>query len=82
MVKAELMDLDFNGPSFTWRGSRSGELVEERLDKGLINHLWQVAWPNTTVTHGTVLGSDHCPIIVRCDIRRRMGCKLFRFAAF
>lgn len=36
----ELMDLDFDGPSFTWRGTINGDLMEERVDKGLINRLW------------------------------------------
>lgn len=70
MSLAQLIDLDFNGLAFTWRGSRNGELVEERLDKALANQLWQFMWPNTCVTHETVLGSDHCPFIVQCDPRQ------------
>lgn len=56
MNTAELIDLDFNGPSFTWRGTRNGELVEEMFDRGLSNQLWQVSWPNTMVTYGIMLG--------------------------
>lgn len=82
MSSAELIDLDFNGPAFTWRGSRNGELVDERLDKGLANQLWQLVWPNTRATHGTVLDSDHCPIIIHCDPRQNGGRYLFRFQAF
>lgn len=78
----ELLDLDFNEPSFTWRGNRHGEWVEERLNRGLINQFWYESWPNTTVTHNTVLGSDHCPIIIQCNPRRLAGQKLFRFETF
>lgn len=28
MYLAKLVDLSFNGPSFTWRGTRNGDLVE------------------------------------------------------
>lgn len=78
----ELMDLDFNGPSFTWRGMRNGQLMEEKLDRGLTNKLWQDCWPNTLVTHEVVIGSDHCPLIIRCQPRTQRLKKLFRFEAF
>ncbi|KAM1028930.1 hypothetical protein EV1_041110 [Malus domestica] len=53
MEEVELNDLDFNGSPFTWRGIRNGELVEERIDRGLCNQLWQNTWPNTLVNHAT-----------------------------
>lgn len=40
MHVTELFDLDFNGPHFTWHGTRNGELVQEKLDRGLSNQLW------------------------------------------
>ena len=82
MNKTELIDLGFSGQKFTWRGHRNGQLVEVRLDRGLANASWQTTWPNSTVTNGTTLGSDHCPIIVRCKPREEMRRKLFRFEAF
>ncbi|KAM2045167.1 hypothetical protein ACFX1T_009399 [Malus domestica] len=82
MHATQLMDLEFNGPSFTWRGKKNGDLVEERLDRALINGLWQDMWPNSMVTHGTVLGSNHCPIIIQSDVDRLRGRKIFRFEAF
>lgn len=60
---AGLIDLGFNGPCFTWRGMRNGELVEERLDRGLVNERWQECWPDTIVTHCTVFMKSwklHC----------------------
>lgn len=35
--KAGLIDLGFKGLCFTRPGTRNGELVEERLDRGLVN---------------------------------------------
>ncbi|XP_070664438.1 uncharacterized protein [Malus domestica] len=61
---------------------RNGELVEERLDRGLINKKWQDLWPNSTAIHGTVLGSDHCPVIIKTELDGKKGRKLFRFEAF
>lgn len=49
------MDLGFNGSKFTWRGMRNGQLVEERLDRGMINVLWQECWSNITITHDSTL---------------------------
>ncbi|CAN6706248.1 unnamed protein product [Malus baccata var. baccata] len=70
------------GPAYTWRGLRNGEWVEERLDRGLINGLWQEVWPTTFAEHGPVLGSNHCPIVIMSDLGRTLGCKQFRFMAF
>lgn len=82
MNKTELIDLDFNGPKFTWRGTREGQIVEEIIDRRLINGKWQEWWPNTAVTHGLVMGSDHRPRIVNCEPETARGKCRFRFEAF
>lgn len=33
----ELMNLDFNGLAFIWRGARNGVLIEEHIDRGILN---------------------------------------------
>lgn len=53
------MDLEFNGPNYTWKGTRNEQLLEAQLDKAFVNESWQMLWPNMMVTHDTVLGSDH-----------------------
>ena len=82
MLSTKLFDLGFNGPAFTWRGIRKGKWVEERLDRALMNGLWQDLWPNSSVIHGTVMASDHCLIIVKPVLDGPKGRKLFRFEAF
>ncbi|CAN6675688.1 unnamed protein product [Malus baccata var. baccata] len=82
MQTTNLWDLDFNGPAFTWHGLRHGHLVEERIDRALINGLWQELWPNSLVTHGTVMGSDHCPLIIQSDSESMRGRRAFKFEAF
>ncbi|XP_070664492.1 uncharacterized protein [Malus domestica] len=81
---------DFN--EFLWDHEKSGgvevlynrpsNLVEERIDRALINGLWQDRWPNSLVTHGTVLGSDHCPLIIQSDSESVQGRNAFKFEAF
>ncbi|KAM1122859.1 hypothetical protein FF1_004322 [Malus domestica] len=80
--KAELIDLNFHGSPFTWRGLRNGDLVEERLDRALSNQSWQECWPNTMVIHGTVIGSDHCPLIIQREPQGISGKRPFRFQSF
>ncbi|KAM1486798.1 hypothetical protein ACFX2I_000945 [Malus domestica] len=82
MQAANLWDLDFNGPAFTWRGMRHGNLVEERIDRVLINELWHDLWPNSLVTHGTVMGSDHCPLIIQFVSENMRGRRAFKIEAF
>ncbi|CAL9011975.1 unnamed protein product [Prunus brigantina] len=83
MTKMSLFDLGFNGPSFTWRGrARNGDLIQERIDCALENATWKSVWPNTIVSHGVVLGSDHCPLIINTNPRRYICKKLFKFEAY
>ncbi|KAM2626797.1 hypothetical protein TB2_000341 [Malus domestica] len=82
MQATNLWDLDFNGPAFTWHGMRHGHWVEERIDRALINGLWQDLWPESLVTHGTVMGSDHCPLILKTNSESMRGRRVFKFEAF
>lgn len=77
MSKVEAMDLGFNGPLFTWRGMRNEQLVEARLDQGLVNRHWQPLWPNTIATYGTVLRFDN--FLVPNEVKKE---KKNRFEAF
>ncbi|XP_021758594.1 uncharacterized protein LOC110723552 [Chenopodium quinoa] len=43
-----LIDLNFNGPKFTWSNGQEGlNLIRERLDKALANAKWMEEHPNT-----------------------------------
>lgn len=78
----ELIDLEFNGPTFNWRGHRNSHLVEIRLDCALVNKEWLLLWPNTGVFHATVLGLDQNPLIVQGEPRSDKCKRLFRFEAY
>ena len=45
------IDLGFSGPDFTWHGKRKGELVWERLDRGVANYEWLNRFPTGRVHH-------------------------------
>lgn len=82
MNNMELLDLGFSGPKYRWRGTRNGSLVQERLDRGLINGSWQCKWPNFVMLHENARASNHCPLILNTE-PSIPKCKLmFRFEAF
>ncbi|KAM2262658.1 hypothetical protein ACFXTI_044089 [Malus domestica] len=37
MTYIELLDLGLSGPKYTWKGTRNGNLMQERLDRGMVN---------------------------------------------
>ncbi|KAM2079673.1 hypothetical protein ACFX1R_027154 [Malus domestica] len=78
----DLLDADFKGPTFTWRGTRNGVLIQKHIDRGLFNNFWRKLWPNTIAIHRTLLGSNHCPIIIQREPDNPKGKMRFRFEAF
>ncbi|XP_072066946.1 uncharacterized protein [Arachis hypogaea] len=56
-----LVDLDYSGWPFTWKRGN----LEERLDRGLSNLDWQIAFPEACVKHLPMLKSDHSPIYLQ-----------------
>lgn len=82
MEKVEVLDLESNGQKFTWRGTQNGQLVEARLDRGLVNEAWLSQLPNSLIKNGMTLGSDHSPVLVQYELNLGRTKKLFRFEAF
>lgn len=78
-----LMYLGFKGQNFTWVREVEGVIVlQERLDRGLINEEWLFSWPDTCISHLARTGSDHCPLLLTTDPLMTKGRKLFRFEAY
>uniref|UniRef100_A0A803LX10 Endonuclease/exonuclease/phosphatase domain-containing protein n=1 Tax=Chenopodium quinoa TaxID=63459 RepID=A0A803LX10_CHEQI len=74
-----LIDLNFNGPMFTWNNGQDGlNLIRERLDKALANAKWMESYPNTHVFHLPRTYSDHCPILVDSNPLKGRGNYPFR----
>lgn len=65
MESNSLFDLGFSGQCFTWeKKCTDNVVVRERLDRSLGNADWVLCWPNTLISHGLRVGSDHVPLII------------------
>lgn len=62
----DLIDLGFNGPTFTWTNQREvWGLIQERLDRAIANQRWILKFPSASLLHlPRNLASDHCPILL------------------
>ncbi|KAJ4847776.1 hypothetical protein Tsubulata_003312 [Turnera subulata] len=58
---SNLMDLDFSGGKFTWRGGG----YRARLDRFLCNEEWRLTFTKATVFHLSFTSSNHRPIIIK-----------------
>lgn len=77
------MDLGFMGNPFTWSNCRHCHgLIEERLDRGVVNGEWRCLFPRTTITHIAQTASDHAPILLDTLGGRDNRPRPFRFEAF
>ncbi|KAI5336490.1 hypothetical protein L3X38_015758 [Prunus dulcis] len=82
MDSNSLLDLGYIGQRFTWQNNHvDGSFIQERIDRGLVNEEWLIAWPESQVYHCPMMGSDHCPILVETSSRIIAGPKPFRFEA-
>ncbi|KAI5352870.1 hypothetical protein L3X38_005762 [Prunus dulcis] len=83
MNQKQLMDMGFQGHAYTWKGRKAeGVLIQERLDKGLINSSWQEVWPCSVAIHLPDVGSDHCPILILNEERQEKVSRPFKFEAY
>jgi hypothetical protein len=59
------VDLGLSGTKFTWCNKRWGSgCIRERLDRGIANTSWRLAFPRAVVFHLGVVKSNHCPILI------------------
>ncbi|XP_019242252.1 PREDICTED: uncharacterized protein LOC109222340, partial [Nicotiana attenuata] len=78
-----LTDLGFKGSIYTWWNGRSEEdCIFKRLDRCFGNTELQQTFPGLEVTHLSKTGSDHRPLLLKCDIESPPIKKPFRFLNF
>lgn len=66
MFEAQLIDLGFKGPAYTWTNKQnSSHAIYKRLDRVLANVQWTQSHPEATVHHLPRIHSDHSPILLR-----------------
>ncbi|KAF7146373.1 hypothetical protein RHSIM_Rhsim04G0047200 [Rhododendron simsii] len=69
VLDCEFMDLEFKGPSFTWSNNQDGDNnIRVRLDQAMVTVDWRNLFPLAQVWHELKVGSDHCPLIVKCRV--------------
>ncbi|XP_074283222.1 uncharacterized protein LOC141607770 [Silene latifolia] len=60
-----LSDVPFSGPRFTWMNNQhNGKIIMERLDRAYANQKWFTLFPSTSISHLSILVSDHAPVIL------------------
>ncbi|CAN0837080.1 hypothetical protein LINGRAHAP2_LOCUS1693, partial [Linum grandiflorum] len=77
----QLLDIRFCGDPFTWsnRHTDLSTLVDERLDRFLLNEQWLTQWPEAVVCHLLPLSSHHAPIVLTLAIPPACCGRLFHF---
>ena len=76
------VDLGFAGNKFTWSNRRWGRnSIRERLDRGIANIEWRLAFPKANVIHLSAVNSDHCPLLIDTNPQDSFSPRPFRFEA-
>ena len=61
------VDLGFSGLDFTWHCIRRGELIWERLDRGVANYEWLAKFPMGRIKHLNCFTLNYRPILLSLD---------------
>lgn len=75
------MDLEFKASQFTWCNKRGETPIRERLDRGLGNVEFRIAFDHAIVFHVDPIGSYHHALIVDCCYSTVKAPKSFKFEA-
>ncbi|CAN6710400.1 unnamed protein product [Malus baccata var. baccata] len=67
VARNELMDLGYEGYPFTWRNNRESQPIQQRLDRGLATMGWNNTYPDTTIRHLVLEGSDHAMLLLSTE---------------
>ncbi|KAF4403601.1 hypothetical protein G4B88_002454 [Cannabis sativa] len=74
------IDVGFVGPPATWQNARNTtQHIRKRLDRAIADSHWCVQFPNASVCHFPIYGSDHAPLCLKVWGDREKLCYPFRF---
>ncbi|KAG2331073.1 hypothetical protein Bca52824_002253 [Brassica carinata] len=82
LLEADLADLTYKGPLFTWTNKSKTNLIAKKLDRALVNDEWLTLIPDSIAVFGEPDFSDHavCGVILKPTSTR--GKRPFRFYNF
>ena len=76
------VDLGYNGNKFTWaKGKWGNASIKRRLDRGIANISWRLAFPDASISHLGAIRSDHAPILLDTNPQSSFAHRPFRFEA-
>jgi hypothetical protein len=76
------IDLGFSSNKFTWTNKRWGpNCIRERLDRGIANISWRLAFPEAAILHLGVIKFNYAPILLDTNPSNPFTSRPFRFEA-
>ncbi|XP_016573562.1 uncharacterized protein LOC107871219 isoform X2 [Capsicum annuum] len=83
MNSCGMTDIGDTGSKYTWcKNWRPCKRIWKRLDRVFINDLWAQKYSNNIVKHIARTGSDHRPILLKCNNGLNNSYKYFKFLDF
>lgn len=63
------MDIGYHDQPFSLCYQREeGDRIWKRLDRAMVNDKWFHEIPETTINHLSLMGSNHCPLLLEMSI--------------
>ncbi|KAL2938022.1 LINE-1 retrotransposable element ORF2 protein [Bienertia sinuspersici] len=82
-INLMLSELPFHGTKFTWCNNREkGDIIYERLDRGLANDSWRCLFPDAHIINYEILTSDHCAILLQTEAENRRRRRPYKLEAW
>ena len=82
MFELNAVDLGYSGNKYTWtRGKWGKASIKRRLDRGIANISWWLAFLMASITHLGTINSDHAPILLDTNPIDSFAYRPFRFEA-
>ncbi|XVF86246.1 hypothetical protein PTKIN_Ptkin18bG0025100 [Pterospermum kingtungense] len=81
-LQLSLMDHVFTGPLYTWTNNQDEGFLAKKLDRVLVNDVWNASWPSSIVEFLSPEVSDHCPALIKFEEQMDNPFKPFKFFGF
>ena len=75
----ELMEVPYKGQLYTWFNKKGNGLIRERLDRALVNLLWEETYPCSQVQNIPAVRSNHSLLIMNIEYHDKKAPRKFKF---